>query len=254
MIADSESLGVGLSRTLSSLKHAEARKAKSVVLRINSPGGTVAACQELYSAVSRLKEKGIPVVASLGDVAASGGVYVAMAANRIIANPGTVTGSIGVIIRSSNLSALYQKIGVSAKIVKSGPHKDMLSTHRSFSAEEEKLLQGVIDDTHQQFIEAVHLARDKDIEEVKQLADGRIMTGKQALESGLVDALGGMNAALDAATELGRVAGKPRVLVIQPRKRLWQRLFRPVFTIVNPPGLELVGIPLWLLPTGGFNR
>jgi protease-4 len=251
IIADNDSLGAGRAKVIAALKEALQKKARALVLRVNSPGGSVAACQEIFDAIGRIKEKGIPVVASMGDVAASGGVYISMAASEIVANPGTVTGSIGVIIRSSDLSHLYEKVGVSPKVVKSGPHKDMLSTYRSFSKDEEALLQGVIDDSHKQFIEIIAAARGKSAEDIGQIADGRIMTGRQALEAGLIDALGDMDLAIRRAASLAGIEGEPGTLTIQPRKSIWQRIFGPVTELGQRAALSetLSGIPLWILPT-----
>lgn len=251
VIADSDSFSAGRAKVLSALKEAERRQSRAVVIRVNSPGGSVAACQEIFAAVSRLKENDIPVVASMGDVAASGGVYVSMAADEVFANPGTVTGSIGVIIRSSDLSHLYDKVGVSPKVIKSGPHKDMLATYRSFSKDEEELLQNVIDDTHHQFVEAVAASRRKPASEIAAIADGRILTGRQALGLGLVDALGDLDAAVNRASTLAGIRGKPQVVFIQQRKRLMQRVLGPFrgYEQRAAVGGGLSGIPLWLLPT-----
>jgi protease-4 len=250
IISDSDVIGAGRMKVVSALKEAERKKARAVVLRINSPGGSVAACQEVYLSVLRLKEKGIPVVASMGEVAASGGVYVSMAANEIIANPGTITGSIGVIIRSSDLSNLYNKVGVSPKVVKSGPHKDMLSTYRSFSSDEQAILQDLINDSHDQFVETVTAARKKSRDEVEQIADGRIMTGRQALQVGLIDSLGDMEMAIERAAALANIEGKPRLIVIRPKRSLRQKLFSRFFSLAQTIAVDpLAGIPLWILPT-----
>jgi len=246
IIADSDSLTAGRSKVIASLKAAKRKGARAVVLRINSPGGSVAACQEIFACVTRLVEKGIPVVASMGDVAASGGVYVSMAATEIVANPGSVTGSIGVIIRSTDLSHLYDKVGIAPKVIKSGPHKDMLSTYRSFSKEEESLLQDVINDSHSQFVEAVTTARRKTQAEVEQIADGRILTGRQAYEIGLVDHLGDMDLSVKRASELAGIKGPPRLIHIKIRKGPFQRFFNYGQTGV---GGSLSGIPLWLMAT-----
>jgi protease-4 len=249
IIADSDSIGADRTKVIAALKEAERRKVRGIVLRVNSPGGTVAACQEVFSYVVRVREKGIPVVASMGDVAASGGVYVSMAASEIVANPGTITGSIGVIIRSNDLSDLYHKVGVSAKVVKSGPYKDMLSTYRSLSPEEEALLQGVIDDSYDQFVEVVAESRKRPREEIKRIADGRIMTGRQAVECGLVDSLGGLETAIERAASLARVEGKPRVIPIQFRKSMMQRLLRPLgYAGTMMAGQSLAALPMWLMP------
>jgi protease IV len=250
VIADSDSLAAGRSKVVSALKEAQRKKAKAIVLRINSPGGSVAACQEIFDSIVRVKEKGIPVVASMGDVAASGGVYISMAADQIVANAGTVTGSIGVIIRSTDLSSLYDKVGVSPKVIKSGPHKDMLATYRSFSEDEQSLLQGVIDDSHSQFVEVVASSRSKRVEDVRKIADGRIMTGRQAFEAGLIDLLGGLDLAVKHAATLAGIAGEPRIILIEQRKSLWQRVSSPFTGYGQNVGLgRLSGIPLWLLPT-----
>jgi protease-4 len=251
VIADSDGFSAGRAKILSAFKEAERRESRAVVLRVNSPGGSVAACQEIFAGASRLKEKGIKVVASMGDVAASGGVYVAMAADEIFANPGTVTGSIGVIIRSNNLSHLYDKVGVSPKVIKSGPHKDMLATYRSFSKDEEELLQNVINDTHSQFVDAVASSRRKPASEISLIADGRILTGRQALELGLIDALGDLDSAVKRAASLAGIKGKPQVVCIQQRKSLMQRILGPFrgYGQKAAIGSGLSGIPLWLLPT-----
>jgi protease-4 len=250
IISDSDLAGASRMKVVSALKEAERKKARAVVLRVNSPGGSVAACQEVYRSVLRLKEKGILVVASMGEVAASGGVYVSMAANEIVANPGTITGSIGVIIRSSDLSSLYNKVGVSPKVVKSGPHKDMLSTYRSFSTDEQAILQDLINDSHDQFVEIVMAARKKSRDEVERIADGRIMTGRQAVQVGLVDSLGDMETAIERAASLANIEGKPDVIIIQPKRSLWQKLFGHFFGLAQQAvaGEHLAGIPLWLLP------
>jgi protease-4 len=251
IIADGDSFAASRSKVQAALKEARKRKARAVVLRVNSPGGSVAACQEIFASIVRLKEEGLPVVASMGDMAASGGVYVSMAADEVIANAGTVTGSIGVIIKSSNLSHLYDKVGVSPKVVKSGPHKDMLATYRSFSRDEEALLQDVIMDTHKQFVDAVATSRKKSTGEIERIADGRILTGRQALNVGLLDALGDLDFAVKRAAARAGIEGKPRVITIEPRKGMWQRLFSP-FTGLGQQvavGANLTGIPLWLLPT-----
>lgn len=251
VIADNDAFSAGRAKIIASLKAATARRAQAIVLRINSPGGSVAACQEVYAWIVRLKEKGTPVVASMGDVAASGGVYISMAATEIFANPGTVTGSIGVIIKSNDLSHLYDKVGVTPKVVKSGPYKDMLATYRAFSKDEESLLQNVIDDTHAQFVEAVAGARNKPQNEIKQIADGRIMTGRQAFDAGLVDRLGDLEESVDRAAALAGIEGKPQVFFVQARKSLWQRILGPfgLFAQKVESGSTLSGIPLWILPT-----
>ncbi len=250
IIADGDTYGASRSKIISALKEAERKNARSIILRLNTPGGSVAACQEIFASIKRLKEKGMPVVASMGDVAASGGVYLSMAADCIFANPGTVTGSIGVIIKSNNLSLLYEKVGISPKVVKSGPHKDMLATYRSFSSDEEELLQGVINDSHDQFVEIVAASRSISEDKVRQIADGRILTGRQALKCGLIDTLGDLEDACMRAASLAGITGKPDILLIQPRKGFIQKLLSPLTGLGQTRILSqgAIGIPLWLMP------
>jgi protease-4 len=261
VISDSDSYGTDRATIVASLKEAQRKKARGIVLRVNSPGGTVAACQDIFAAVERVKEKSIPVVASMGDIAASGGVYVSMAATEIVASPGTITGSIGVIIKGNDLSALYSKVGVSPKVVKSGAHKDMMASYRALSSEEQSLLQGVIDDSHDQFVERVAVSRKKARNEIEQIADGRILTGRQAHASGLVDSLGDLEAAVDRAAELAGVKEKPRLIEIRGHKSLTQKLLRPFLgkSQLGLPSLLSSGtsieytsppfpIPMWIMP------
>ncbi len=190
------SLPTGAKLALKNLKEAkENKRVKGVLIRINSPGGTVGASQEINQAVRELsKEK--PVVASMGDLAASGGYYVACACDKIYANPGTLTGSIGVIMSGLNLKGLTEKLGIEPKIVKSGPFKDITSMYRPMTEDERAILQGLIDDSYDQFVTAVAKGRSMKKEDVKKLADGRIYTGRQALKNGLVDELGSYEDAL----------------------------------------------------------
>lgn len=190
---------------------------KAVVVRINSPGGAVAASQEIYKELLKLRESGKPVVASMGSVAASGGYYIASAADQIMANPGSITGSIGVIMQIPNISGLMQKVGVKTVVIKSGEHKDLASPIREPTEAERRILQGVLDDVHSQFIEAVAKSRRMEREKVEALADGRIFSGRQAMALGLVDEVGDLQDAVERAGKLGGIPGKPRV--IQEKKR-----------------------------------
>jgi len=192
---------------------AELRKARedpatrAVVLRINSPGGSAAGSQEIAREVRRLREAGKVVVASLGDVAASGAYWVASAAQHIVANPGTITGSIGVIMEVQNLEGLYGKLGIRYETIKSGPHKDMGSPSRPLEPEERAILQGMVDDIFQQFVDAVVQGRAGKVtrEQVLALADGRVFTGRQALEKGLVDELGNLRDSIQRAADLAGI-------------------------------------------------
>lgn len=193
---------------------------KAVVLRVDSPGGGVAASQEIYKEIIKLKEKKI-VVVSMGSVAASGGYYIASPADRIVANAGTITGSIGVIMEIPNFEGLMEKIGVKTQVIKSGPHKDIASAFRSMSSEEKEILQELIDDVHDQFIRAVSDSRGIAYEEVKKLADGRIFTGRKAKELGLVDELGNLNDTIKLAGELSGIKGKPVIVSKKEKFSFW---------------------------------
>jgi len=171
-------------------KALKSKKVKAVLLRVNSPGGTVPMSQEIHEAILQLKEKGKPVVVSMGDVAASGGYYIACAADKIVANPGTLTGSIGVIINLVNFKALTEKVGVEPEVIKSGLYKDIASPYRKMTKEEHEILLTLIMDSYDQFTNAVAAGRKLPLETVKTIADGRIYSGRQALKLGLVDELG----------------------------------------------------------------
>jgi len=175
---------------------------KSIVLRIESPGGAVGASQEIYKEVMRTNEVK-PIVASMGSMGASGGYYAALGAENIIANPGTMTGSIGVIVKFPNLEGFFEKIGYKSEVIKSGPLKDVGASNRPMSEEERKLMQDLIDNVYGQFVRDIALARGMDEETVQGLADGRVYTGEQALEVGLIDSLGNFTDAITAAAEMG---------------------------------------------------
>ena len=191
---------------------------KAIVLRIDSPGGGVVPSQEIHDAVQRVRNKNNKaVIASMGSVAASGGYYIAVATDRIMANSGTLTGSIGVIMEMANVEGLLKKIGVEGVVIKSGRFKDVGSPLRKMSDEEHELLQSVMDDVHRQFIEAVAVGRGLDVTVVQALADGRIFTGRQAKDSKLVDELGDLEAAIQLAADVAGIEGVPKV--IEPRRR-----------------------------------
>lgn len=189
---------------------------KAIVLRIDSPGGGVAASQEIYTAVKRIK-KDKKVVASLGSVAASGGYMIACAADKIVANPGTITGSISAIMYFANAEELLKKIGLKPSVIKSGKYKDIGSPARGMSDEEKQILQSLVDDIYLQFIDLV--AQDRKIapEEVKKLADGRVFSGRQALQNKLVDFLGDRSFAIRLAGKMAGIKGTPDV--VYPKKK-----------------------------------
>ncbi|MCL0071367.1 signal peptide peptidase SppA [Thermodesulfovibrionales bacterium] len=195
-------------------RHTKDTSILAIALRIDSPGGGVAATQEIYEEVKRAAVVK-PVIVSMGGVAASGGLYIALPASKIIANPGTITGSIGVMMKAPNIERFMDKLGIEMDIVKSGVHKDMASVFREMGEEEREILQGVIEDVHEQFIEAVSKGREMPIEEARLLADGRVFSGRQAMEVGLVDALGCLRHAIMVAAEAAGIVGEPKVVTIK---------------------------------------
>jgi protease-4 len=192
-------------------KLSEDKDVKAIVLRINSPGGTVGAVQEIDREMARCREKGKLIIASLGDVAASGGYYLAAGSDKIVANPGTITGSIGVILEFGNLEGLFQKVGLKLEVIKSGAHKDIGSPGRALTAEEKAMLQDSINDAYAQFFDAVSKGRRLDPEKLKGLADGRIFTGRQAVSAGLVDEMGDFEDAIQTAITLAKLPAKPYI-------------------------------------------
>jgi protease-4 len=177
---------------------------KAVILRINSPGGAVVASDEIYQRIKKLRTHK-PVVASMSDLAASGGYYIAAGANSIVANPATITGSIGVIAHFPKLSGLYSKVGVEMRTIKSGKFKDIGSADRDFTPEEEAIFNSMIREAYDQFVQAIADGRSMDKTKVLQLADGRIYTGNQAKQNGLVDELGNFDDAIHKARELAHI-------------------------------------------------
>lgn len=178
---------------------------RAVVIRMNTPGGSAAASQEIGEAVRRVREAGKPVVVSIGDLGASGGYWIAATADRIVANPASLTGSIGVIMEVTHFEDLYEKLGIEVETIKSGPYKDIGSSTRPPTAEERRLLQGLVDDIFQQFVDVVARGRRLPRQQVLALADGRVLTGRQAKEAGLVDELGTFEDAVKLAAELARI-------------------------------------------------
>lgn len=245
-------------RVLEALKTVEEKRFPALLLRIDSPGGTVGDSQEIYSALKRLREK-VKIVASFGNISASGGVYIGMGAEHIVANPGTITGSIGVILRGNNIERLLQKIGVSFKVIKSGPYKDILAFDRELTEPEQHILQELIDTSYQQFVQTVADARNLAVEAVKSFADGRIFTGQQAIELGVVDRLGTEEDARRLAAELvGLDPDKTLCYTLEERKPFLTRLLSGSGQASSglsglSTGIDWVefdlstsGLPLWL--------
>lgn len=210
----------------------------AILFRISSPGGGVSASQEIYEEVKRIRDSGKIILASLGPMAASGGYYVALGANKIMSSPATVTGSIGVIVGVPNYEGLMKKLGLRFENITSGPRKDSGSPFRKFEKEDKKMFQDVVDDLYNQFVEAVSVERGISEERVRELADGRIYSGSQAKGLGLVDTLGTYSDAIDYAIELANKTGEPTIIKSRRRKpSLLELLFgdaRVVLDLLEP--------------------
>lgn len=211
---------------------------KAIILRIDSPGGAVVPAQEIYKEIKKATQKK-NVIVSMGSIAASGGYYIASPATKIIANPGTLTGSIGVIMEVPNMGGLMDKLGIKTEVVKSGRHKDMASVFRGIGKEERVILQQVLDDIHEQFIKAVAEGRTMLYDDVKDLADGRIFTGEQALQVGLIDELGSLEDAVRIAAQLSGIEGEPVVVSKKDRFSLMNLLKGPQELIETLPSVRL---------------
>jgi protease-4 len=197
----------------------ENSRVKAIVLRVDSPGGGVSAAQEIYREVEKTKAVK-PVVASLGSMATSGGYYISCVATKVVANPGTVTGSIGAIAVFPNFEKLFEKIGYSTVVIKSGEFKDIGNPARPMTPEEETLLRDTILEVHDQFVKDVARARGMEEASVRQIADGRILTGAKAKNLGLVDELGNLQDAIELAKTLAHIEGKPEVIYYEKKKKL----------------------------------
>ncbi|MDE0399011.1 MAG: signal peptide peptidase SppA [Candidatus Poribacteria bacterium] len=214
---------------------------KAIVMRIDSPGGSVAPVQEIYTELEKIEK---PIVASMAGSAASGGYYIACAADTIFANPGTLTGSIGVIMQFTRMKGLYDKVGLEHQVIKSGQFKDTGSPFRTLTEEEQAVLQATVDDVYNQFVDTIAQARSNLLTraEVVELADGRIFSGRQALDSKLIDQLGNLPDAIKIAGELGGIEGKPKVLRKQKKTSLFEQLLGieqmpPFDEMFSPPGV-----------------
>jgi len=206
--------GITPGRVADLLEQADADPSiKAVVVRVNSPGGSVVASDEIYRALLEFEK---PVVVSMGEMAASGGYYIACGGDYVFAHPDTLTGSIGVISQFINAEELLDEIGVGVVVITSGPHKDIGSPFREMTEEEQALWRAITDEIYEGFVEIVAQARDLSLEEVRELADGRVYTGRQALELGLVDEVGTLDDAIMKAAELGSIEGEPRVVELKP--------------------------------------
>lgn len=206
---------------------------KAIVLRINSPGGGVVPSQEIYQSVLELRKKK-KVVASMGAVAASGGYLIAAAADRIVANPGTITGSISAVMHFADVQELMRKVGVRSSVVKSGKFKDIGSPVREMTGEEKQLIQGIVDDIYDQFTQIISENRKVPLETIIGLADGRIFSGRQALAVKLVDELGGLQDAVSLAGRLAGMEGKPAIVYAAKKKTtLWKYLMESAASAIS---------------------
>jgi len=202
---------------------------KAIVVRIDSPGGAVAPTQEIFEEIQRFKKQK-PIIASMGGMATSGGYYIAAACDRIVANPGTLTGSIGVIMQLSNVEELMKKIGVRGVNVKSGANKDLGSPFQTLSPEGREILQSLVDNVHSQFVAAVAKGRGMKEAQVRKLADGRVFSGAQAKELGLVDQFGTLEDAVELAARRAGLESEPAVYYSHPeQERWWERIFMGIF-------------------------
>lgn len=215
------------------------KKIKAIILRIDSPGGAVAPSQEIYREIIKIKKEK-PIIASIGTLGASGGYYIASAATKIVASEGSITGSIGVIIQFFNFQQLLGKIGVKGNVIKSGEFKDSGSPIRDMTKEEKELIQGVIDDVHNQFVDAIVKGRSIKKEEVLKIADGRIITGKKAKELRLIDEIGNLNDAIEMAKKIANIEGEPKL--VYPKKKKMSLL-----EILNSISEEKMSTKLYLL-------
>ena len=202
------------------------KKISAIILRINSPGGGVGPSQEIYKETIRTA-KTKKVIASLGSIAASGGYYIASAADKIVANPGTITGSIGVIMEFIKIEELLSKIGIQLRVIKSGEFKDIGSPIREMTDKEKQLLQGIIEDIKQQFVDAVAEGRNMEREKILAIADGRIFSGKEAKDLGLIDSIGNFRDAVDLAKEMVHIEGEAKLIFPEKKGKsfIWDLLF-----------------------------
>lgn len=229
-------------KIIAAIRQAEADGVKGLLFKINSPGGTASASQAVYKEMQRVrKESKIKIVAAMGDVAASGGYYIASAADKIYANPATLTGSIGVIAQFTKIQGLFDKVGLETTVIKSGAYKDIGSPYRDTSAAEREILQKLIDDTYQDFLKAVSEGRKMPLEQVRKLADGRIYTGNQAHQHKLLDALGSYQDALSDLQTMTQTGKKPKI------KEYSKASFEDVFSML---GTQIRG----LSPTAALEQ
>lgn len=214
----------------------EDESVRAVVVRVNSPGGAVAPSQEIYAGLVKLKQRTEkPVVASMGSVAASGGYYIACAADSILASPGSVTGSIGVLLEFPDLQEVLRKVGIGFEVIKSAEHKDIGSPFRRLSEKEREILQEMVDDVFDQFVEVVSSERGLSCDSVLAFADGRIFSGRQAYNLGLVDRTGDFQDAIDTAGRMCGLGENPKTVRVRKRRPSWLELINDAATRLQDP-------------------
>ena len=224
--------------------YAEDNSIRAILLHINSPGGGVVASQEIYEQVRRIREEGTPVIVSMGSLAASGGYYIACGATRIVANKGTLTGSIGVIAEFLQLREALDKIGVGVKVIKSGRMKDAGSPMKDMTTEDEAYFQSLMDDVHRQFAEVVILERKLDRDKVLEIADGRVFTGEDALVKGLIDTLGTFQDAVAITAAIAGIDGEPALVRERQRHYWWEDFGADVMSEVTALKNEILDRPV----------
>ncbi len=210
-------------------RYRENRNVDAILLRVDSPGGGVAASQEIYEEVKKTVDSDKPVVVSMGAVAASGGYYVSLPASSIVANPGTITGSVGVISQFIHIEEMLDKLGIDVTTIKTGRYKDSGSSFREMEEFEKSYWQDLMDDVYEQFVTAVASAREFELDLAYELAEGKIYTGRQAYELGLIDTLGTYEDAIRIAADLGGIEGDPEIIRERPRRTFWDSFFTSVF-------------------------
>jgi protease-4 len=225
-------------------KYREDRSIKALLIRIDSPGGGVVASQEMYEELRKVRDGGKPVVVSMGSLAASGGYYVACGGSRLVANKGTLTGSIGVISEFLQLREALDKLGVDVKIVKSGKLKDAGAPTRPMTEVDEKYFQSLMDEVHRQFIGVVREERKLPQEKVVALADGRVFTGEQAVKEKLVDTLGTFEESVAIAASMAGIKGEPSIVKERKRVTFWNNMFGDVGETVKDLKQEILNRPV----------
>ncbi|MEO8665865.1 MAG: signal peptide peptidase SppA [Ignavibacteria bacterium] len=204
--------------------YGEDKKIKAIILRVNTPGGGVAASQEMYEIIKQTRDKGKPVIISISSLGASGGYYAACGGSIIVADPGSLVGSIGVIINLMNFKELAEKIGVTQTIIKSGELKDAGNPLRDINEKDKEYFQDIVDDSFDQFLEVVSKERKIDKEKLKEYATGRVFTGRQGKEIGLVDSLGTYEDAIRIAARMAGIEGEPSIVKERRRVSLVERM------------------------------